>query len=73
MIPGTIAVKPPLGWNGLRKAQSKIGFQWLHVPDNKPCGKGRIQHAGNGGEHMIVLDTYGKVRVDGYDPIKKIV
>ena len=73
VIPGTTAVEPPLGWNGLRKAQSKIGFLWLHVQDHKLGGKGRIQHAGNGGEHMIVLDTYGKVRVHGYDPIKTTV
>lgn len=72
MIPGSNAVEPPRGWDGIRKAQSKIGFQWLHVEDQK-LGGNRIKHAGNGKEHTIMLETYGKVRVDGYDPIKKTV
>lgn len=70
MIPGSNAVEPPRGWDGIRKAQSKIGFQWLHVEDQK-LGGNRIKHAGNGKEHTIMLETYGKVRVDGYDPSRK--
>ena len=72
MIPESIAVEPPHGWGGIKTGQSKIGFQWLFYQDNK-LGGNRIKHAGNGGEHAIILETYGKVRVDGYDPIKKTV
>ena len=72
MIPESIAVEPTHGWGGIKTAQSKIGFQWLFYQNNK-LGGNRIKHAGNFGEHTIMLETYGKVRVDGYDPIKKTV
>ena len=72
MIPGSIAVEPPHGWSGVKPAQSKSGFQWLHVQDQK-LGGNRIKHAGNGGEQTLMIESWGKVRVDGYDPIKKTV
>ena len=72
MIPYSIAVEPPYGWSGLRPAQSQIGFQWLHIEDQK-LGGNRIKHAANGGEQTLMVEKYGKVRVDGYDPIKKTV
>ena len=72
MIPYSIAVEPPHGWSGLRPAQSQIGFQWLHIEDQK-LGGNRIKHAANGGEQTLMVEKYGKVRVDGYDPIKKTV
>ena len=72
MIPYSIAVEPPHGWGGIKPAQSKIGFQWLHVQDQK-LGGNRIKHAANGGEQTLILESWGKVRVDGYDPIKKTV
>ena len=65
MIPGSIAVEQPHGWSGVKPDQSKIGFQWLHVHDQK--------HAGNSGELTLMIESWGKVRVDGYDPIKKTV
>ena len=65
MMPGSIAVEPPHGWSGVKPDQSKIGFQWLHVHDQK--------HAGNSGEQTLMIESWGKVRVDGYDPIKKTV
>ena len=71
-IPYSIAVEPPHGWSGIKPAQSKIGFQWLHVQDQK-LGGNRIRHAGNGGEQTLILESWGKVRVDGYDPIKRTV
>ena len=72
MIPESIVVEPPHGWGGIKTAKSKIGFQWLFYQDYK-LGGNCIKRAGNGGEHTIMLETYGKVRVDGYDPIKKTV
>ena len=72
MIPYSIAVEPPHGWSGLRPAQSQIGFQWLHIEDQK-LGGNRIKHAANGGEQTLMVEKYGKLRVDGYDPIKKTV
>ena len=72
MIPGSIAVEPPHGWSGVKPDQSKIGFQWLHVHDQK-LGGNRIKHAGNGGEQTLMIESWGKVRVEGYDPIKKTV
>ena len=72
MIPYSIAVEPPHGLCGIKPAQSKIGFQWLHVQDQK-LGGNRIKHAGNGGEQTLMIESWGKVRVDGYDPIKKTV
>ena len=72
MIPYSIAVEPPHGWSGLRPAQSQIGFQWLHIEDQK-LGGNKIKHAANGGEQTLMVEKYGKVRVDGYDPIKKTV
>ena len=71
-IPYSIAVEPPHGWSGIKPAQSKIGFQWLHVQDQK-LGGNRIRHAGNGGEQTLILESWGKVRVDRYDPIKRTV
>ena len=72
MIPYSIAVEPPHGWSGVKPAQSKIGFQWLHIQDQK-LGGNRIKHAANGGEPTLMIESWGKVRVDGYDPIKKTV
>ena len=72
MIPYSIAVEPPHGWSGIKPAQSKICFQWLHVQDQK-LGGNRIKHAGNGGEQTLMIESWGKVHVDGYDPIKKTV
>ncbi|CAH3187981.1 unnamed protein product [Porites lobata] len=72
MIPYSIAVEPPHGWSGVKPAQSKIGFQWLHIQDQK-LGGNRIKHAANGGEQTLMIESWGKVRVDGYDPIKKTV
>ena len=72
MIRYSIAVEPPYGWSGIKPAQSKIGFQWLYVQDQK-LGGNRIKHTANGGEYSISGEKYGKVRVDGYDPIKKTV
>ena len=72
MIPGSIAVEPPHGWSGVKPSQSKSGFQWLHVQDQK-LGGNKIKHAGNGGEQTLMIESWGKVRVDGYDPIKKTV
>ena len=72
MIPYSIAIEPPHGWSGVKPAHSKIGFQWLHVQDQK-LGGNRIKHAGNGGEQTLMIESWGKVRVDGYDPIKKSV
>ena len=72
MIPYSIAVEPPHGWSGVKPAQSKIGFQWLHIQDQKLDGN-RIKHAANGGEPTLMIESWGKVRVDGYDPIKKTV
>ena len=72
MIPYSIAIEPPHGWSVVKPAQSKIGFQWLHVQDQK-LGGNRIKHAGNGGEQTLMIESWGKVRVDGYDPIKKSV
>ena len=72
MIPYSIAVEPSHGWSGMKPAQSKNGFQWLHLQDQK-LGGNRIRHAGNGGEQTLILESSGKVRVDGYDPIKKTV
>ena len=43
MIPYSIAVEPPYGWSGIKPAQSKIGFQWLYVQDQK-LGGNRIKH-----------------------------
>ena len=72
MIPYSIAVEPPHGWSGMKPAQSKIGFQWLHIQDQK-LGGNRIKHAANGGEQTLMIESWGKVRVDGYEPIKKTV
>ena len=72
MIPYSIAVEPPHGWSGVKPAQSKIGFQWLHIQDQK-LGGNRIKHAANGGEQTLMIESWGKVRVDGYDPIKETV
>ncbi|CAH3179007.1 unnamed protein product [Porites lobata] len=72
MIPYSIAVEPPHGWSGIKPAQSKIGFQWLHIQDQK-LGGNRIKHAANGGEQTLMIESWGKVRVDGYDPLKKTV
>ena len=72
MIPYSIAVEPPHGWSGMKPAQSKIGFQWLHIQDQK-LGGNRIKHAANGGEQTLMIESWGKVRVDGYEPIKKKV
>ena len=72
MIPYSIAVEPPHGWSGIKPAQSKIGFQWLHIQDQK-LGGNRIKHAGNGGEQTLMILSWGKVRVDGFDPLKKTV
>ena len=72
MIPYSIAVEPPHGWSGIKPAQSKIGFQWLHIHDQK-LGGNRIKHAANGGEQTLMIPSWGKIRVDGYDPVKKTV
>ena len=72
MIPYSIAVEPPHGWSGIKPAQSKIGFQWLHIKRSK-LGGNRIKHAANGGEQTLMIESWGKVRVDGYDPLKKTV
>ena len=72
MIPYSVAVEPPHGWSGIKPAQSKIGFQWLHIQDQK-LGGNRIKHAANGGEQTMMIKSWGKVRVDGYDPVKKTV
>ena len=72
MIPYSIAVEPPHGWSGIKPAQSKIGFQWLHLQDQK-LGGNRIKHAANGGEQTLMIESWGKVRVDGYDTLKKTV
>ena len=72
MIPYSIAVEPPHGWSGIKPAQSKIGFQWLHLQDQQ-LGGNRIKHAANGGEQTLMIESWGKVRVDGYDPLKKTV
>ena len=56
MIPGSIAVEPPHGWSGVKPAQSKSGFQWLHVQDQK-LGGNRIKHAGNGGEQTLMIES----------------
>lgn len=39
MVPYAIAVEPPHGWSGLTPAQSKVGFQWLHIQDQKLGGE----------------------------------
>ena len=65
MKPKTIAVEPLQGWNGLRRNQSKIAFQWLYVEDQK-LGGSRIKHARNGGEQVLQIKR-GKVSVDGFD------
>lgn len=57
MIPYSIAVEPPHGWTGLKTCQSKIGFQWLFYQDNRLRGN-RIKHVSNGGEKVIMLETY---------------
>ena len=72
MIPYSIAVEPPHGWSGVTPTQSKIGFQWLYLQD-QALGGNRIKHAGNGGEHTIMISWRGKVRVDGFDPITNTV
>ena len=72
MIPYSVAVEPPHGWSGITPAQSKVGFQWLHLQD-QALGGNRINHAANGGEHTIVIPRFGKVRVDGFDPVTKTV
>lgn len=72
MIPYSVAVEPPHGWSGIRPSQSKIGFQWLYIQDQK-LGGNRIKHAANGGEQTLLIPARGKVRVDGYDPITKKV
>ena len=72
MIPYSIAVEPPHGWSGIKPAQSKVGFQWLHIQDQK-LGGNRIKHAANGGEQTLMIPSWGKVRVDGYDQVKKTV
>ena len=72
MIPYSIAVEAPHGWSGIKPAQSKIGFQWLHIQDQK-LGGNRIKHTANGGEQTLMIESWGKVCVDGYDPLKKTV
>ena len=71
MLPKTIAVEPPHGWGGLKTNQSKIAFQWLYVQDQQ-LGGNRLKLAKNGGEQVIQVKR-GKVKVDGYDPITRIV
>ena len=73
MIPYSVAVEPPHGWSGITPAQSQIGFQWLYLEDQKIGGENRIKHAGNGGEHTIMIPRRGKVRVDGFDPVTRTV
>ena len=72
MIPYSVAVEPPHGWSGITPAQSKIGFQWLYLQD-QALGGNRIKHAGNGGEHTIMVPRVGKVRVDGFDPVTRTI
>ena len=72
MIPYSIAVEPPFGWSGITPAQSKIGFQWLYIQDQK-LGGNRIKHAANGGEQTLMIPSWGKVRVDGFDSKTKTV
>jgi len=59
MIPFSIAIEPPHGWSGIKQAQSKVGFQWLHVQDQK-LGGNRIRHAGNGGEQTPIIESWEK-------------
>ena len=73
MIPYSVAIEPPHGWNGITPAQSKIGHQWLYLQDLKLGGGNRIKHAANGGEHTVMIPRVGKVRVDGYDSVTRTI
>ncbi|XP_041350679.1 uncharacterized protein LOC121369693 [Gigantopelta aegis] len=64
VVPSPIAQVPSEGY--IRKDQfSKVSFQWLEWFQHKNQNKYQIQHALNGGEHLVPGTHY---RLDGYCP-----
>lgn len=80
--PHTIASEPIRGWHGKGKPHSHTCLEWLYWEENclrhqdpttsAAAEVDRIAHAGNRGEHKIVIG-HNTMYVDGYDEETKTV